>query len=38
MSGRGEERWSIRASWLLIASLNFGAWTAIGQLVERFAS
>jgi hypothetical protein len=31
-------RWSTRASWLLIAGISFGAWAAIGTLVERLVS
>jgi hypothetical protein len=31
-------RWSIRASWLLIAGINCGAWAGIGTLVARLAS
>jgi hypothetical protein len=31
--GGGNLRWSIRASWLVIACVNVGAWVAIGTLV-----
>jgi len=37
MSGR-DLRWSIRASWLVIAGFNFGAWAAIGTILARIAS
>ena len=37
MGGRNV-RWSIRASWLVIAGINFGVWAAIGEIVARLAS
>jgi hypothetical protein len=37
MGGR-DVRWSVRASWLMIAGLSCGAWAAIGTVVERLAS
>ncbi len=36
--GCRDARWSIRASWLVIAGVNFGAWAAIGEIVARLAS
>jgi hypothetical protein len=36
MSGR-DLRWSVRASWLVIAGVNLGAWAAIG-ILARLAS
>jgi hypothetical protein len=30
-------RWSIRASWLLIATASAGAWAAIGVIVRLVA-